>query len=1028
MSNYKRRPQVPQREEVIKIDDEVYSIPGRFKDSEEVQLTPTGTETIIGDKTFQDDVTVEGDLTVNGDTTFLDTEQLYVEDNLVTLNSNASGVAPTLDAGIEVERGTELNAQVLWDESEDEWAAGVSGSLQPIVLQNDLLATSGALSAEIDSDVAAEAAARSAEIAAVSGVLSAEIDTDVAAEAAARDAAIASTSGALSAEIDSDVAAEAAARSAEIASTSGNLQSQLDLTVKTYGDQSIAGDKTFTDDVIIEGNLSVTGSQIILNTEELLIEDNIITLNSSASGTPVLDAGIEINRGSETYSQFLWDESEDHWVVGLSGNLEKVLASDDWDISLGVLAGKASSNEVVTDTSDGSDTALMKIGGGGVATETRGGFAAFYGNEHASFPGITWILAGTATNARIRFATGPTGDVHTRWNIEQGGHLMPEQDNSYAIGGSGKRVSILHVLSANINQYVANNGAGTTDQVLTKMASGNTEWQDPTSASLFPPTSDGADNSTISIGGGGAPSTGRGGFTTYYGNEEGSFPGVVWILAGEATNANIRFASGTTGDVHTRWTMEQNGHLLPGANNSYNIGASGRKVAIMWIQSINVNQYVDNVGSAGSSGQVLTSNGTNAVWQNIAVNNSNWSGTDLSVANGGTGSSTQAGARANLAAAKSAANTDITSLSPTGDLTLNPSSQVELGATINMNANQLNMESGDIVNIDDMTFAGTGSAIDLNGGDINDIDDITMRGTGSILNMNGGDITNIDDISGNGVTSITAANIQIISNNGSISSVEMHANGRQGVWRSGGLDPHSNNTKTLGQSTIAWARVHTYKVRSPSVQEIHMEPNNGNSSHRWIFGNSGIFTPQNNNTQDLGVGGLWRVRNAYIQGYIGPFTGAHMYKVADGENLNIGDTVSISNKEIVKTTQANDSSCIGIVSSDSITNSGVTFSGADTAEDSFGVVHDLTASGMDVRAVASVGDATTGLLTGFNVCDEGGAVTEGTLLTTASGYPGYVKAQADDIIRAYTVGKALEDVSFSGTSTVSGVYGVIYCG
>jgi len=79
MSNYKRRPQVPQREEVIKIDDEVYSIPGRFKDSEEVQLTPTGTETIIGDKTFQDDVTVEGDLTVNGDTTFLDTEQLYVE-------------------------------------------------------------------------------------------------------------------------------------------------------------------------------------------------------------------------------------------------------------------------------------------------------------------------------------------------------------------------------------------------------------------------------------------------------------------------------------------------------------------------------------------------------------------------------------------------------------------------------------------------------------------------------------------------------------------------------------------------------------------------------------------------------------------------------------------------------------------------------------------------------------------------------------------------------------------------------------
>jgi hypothetical protein len=82
----------------------------------------------IGDVTFSlsDDLitpgnlTVTGDLTVSGSTTYLNTQTLNIEDNIITLNSNVTG-SPTGTSGIEVERGDEVNSYILWDESTQTW-------------------------------------------------------------------------------------------------------------------------------------------------------------------------------------------------------------------------------------------------------------------------------------------------------------------------------------------------------------------------------------------------------------------------------------------------------------------------------------------------------------------------------------------------------------------------------------------------------------------------------------------------------------------------------------------------------------------------------------------------------------------------------------------------------------------------------------------------------------------------------------------------------------------------------------------
>jgi hypothetical protein len=86
------------------------------------------------DVTIGGDLVVTGDLTISGSVTTLNTETLLVEDNLVTLNSNVTGT-PTVNSGIEVERGDSTNAELIWDESLDLWRAGLSGSVTTISLE-----------------------------------------------------------------------------------------------------------------------------------------------------------------------------------------------------------------------------------------------------------------------------------------------------------------------------------------------------------------------------------------------------------------------------------------------------------------------------------------------------------------------------------------------------------------------------------------------------------------------------------------------------------------------------------------------------------------------------------------------------------------------------------------------------------------------------------------------------------------------------------------------------------------------------
>ena len=99
--------------------------------TDEIDLTATtidmnGAADISGALNVGGALTVVGNLTVQGTATALTTETITMDDNIIVLNSNASGSA-SADAGIEIERGDDANTRLVWDESADKW------SVQPTI-------------------------------------------------------------------------------------------------------------------------------------------------------------------------------------------------------------------------------------------------------------------------------------------------------------------------------------------------------------------------------------------------------------------------------------------------------------------------------------------------------------------------------------------------------------------------------------------------------------------------------------------------------------------------------------------------------------------------------------------------------------------------------------------------------------------------------------------------------------------------------------------------------------------------------
>lgn len=99
--------------------------------------------------TFGGNLTITGNLTVSGTTTTVDSNTVSIGDNILVLNSDATG-SPSQDAGLEVERGDSDNAIFQFNETDDRFEFKIGSAIAPIKASNAVLTGNIDLEGDID--------------------------------------------------------------------------------------------------------------------------------------------------------------------------------------------------------------------------------------------------------------------------------------------------------------------------------------------------------------------------------------------------------------------------------------------------------------------------------------------------------------------------------------------------------------------------------------------------------------------------------------------------------------------------------------------------------------------------------------------------------------------------------------------------------------------------------------------------------------------------------------------------------------
>ena len=202
---------------------------------------------------------------------------------------------------------------------------------------------------------------------------------------------------------------------------------------------------TVAGDVLITGNLTVSGLTTYTNTTTLLVADNIITVNAAInqSAQPTVNAGLEVDRGAQPNTSILWIETLGKWTAN-NGNGSITLAADSAESYAN--GAFVTANAAFVQANSNYISAVTRL------TVTNNGSSAYLIDQY------------TGNNASIYVSGGETIAFHLNGIT---GHPFMIRVSS---GGANYDTGLTHV---------ANNGTVTTQSSAQGQVAGTLYWKVP---------------------------------------------------------------------------------------------------------------------------------------------------------------------------------------------------------------------------------------------------------------------------------------------------------------------------------------------------------------------------------------------------------------------------------------------------------------------------------------------------------------------------------------------------------------------
>jgi len=309
--------------------------------------------------------------------------------------------------------------------------------------------------------------------------------------------------------------------------TSHSSNTNLTLTAQGTGKVSI------NSDAVITGNLTVNGQTEIINTTVLNVTTQYATLNSGVVGSPTLDAGLRVNRGTSNNAVLKWSESAGTWQA----------SSDNTNFY------------PITNTSSGAGN--VTISATGAITLTATGTAQTVGSSTA-IPVITTDAYGRVTALTTATVSIPSGSLTFTGDVTGTGNTG--SSTALTIANGAVTNAKLANSSITVNGTAISLGGSATITAAAGSLTGSTLASGVTASSL------------TSVG----TLTGLTVSSTITGSVSGS--AATATTAGTVTTA----AQPNITSVGTLTGLTVSGTIAASTNNSINIGASGSVFATVY--------------------------------------------------------------------------------------------------------------------------------------------------------------------------------------------------------------------------------------------------------------------------------------------------------------------------------------------------------------------------------------------------------------------------------------------------------------